>query len=107
MIFHMPQKRIIQPAIQIHETIIEFVDTFVFLGISINNNLNWNSHINNVENKTSKTVGILNKLKSFLPSTILRTIYNYLILPHLTYGILAWGRHTTTIDKIQKEPSEH
>ena len=64
MIFHMPQKRIIQPAIQIHETIIEFVDTFVFLGISINN-LNWNSHINNVVNKTSKTVGILNKLNSF------------------------------------------
>ena len=97
MAFHMPQKTIIQPNIQINGSNIEFVDNFVFLGITINNKLNWNSHINKVTNKISKTVGILNKLRSFLPS-----IYNTLILPHITYGILAWGRHTNTIHTIQK-----
>ena len=54
----------------------------MFLGITINNKLNWNSHINKVTNKISKTVGILNKLRSFLPSGVLQTIYNTLILPH-------------------------
>ena len=102
MAFHMPQKKIIHPNIQINGSNIEFVDNFVFLGITINNKLNWNSHINKVTNKISKTVGIVNKLRSFLPSGVLQTIYNTLILPHMTYGILAWGRHTNTIYKIQK-----
>ena len=102
MALHMPQKKIIHPIIQINGSNIEFVDNFVFLGITINNKLNWNSHINKVTNKISKTVGILNKLRSFLPSGVLQTIYNTLILPHMTYGILAWGRPTNTIHKIQK-----
>ena len=59
----------------------------MFLGITINNKLKWNSHINKVTNKISKTVGILNKLRSFLPSGVLQTIYNTLILPHLIYGV--------------------
>ena len=102
MVFRMPQKKIIQPKIQINGSNIEFVENFIFLGITINNKLNWNSHINKVTNKISKTVGILNKLRSFLPSYVLQTIYNTLILPHLIYGILAWGRHTNAIHKIQK-----
>ena len=78
------------------------VENFMFLGITINNKLNWNSHINKVTNKISKTVGILNKLRTFLPSGVLQTIYNTLILLHMIYGILAWGRHTKVIHKIQK-----
>ena len=74
----------------------------MFLGITINNKLNWNSHINKVTNKISKTVGILNKLRSILPCGVLQTIYNTLILPHLIYGILAWGRHTNVIHQFQK-----
>ena len=103
MVFRMPQKKIIQPNIQINGSNIEFVENFIFLdSITINNKLNWNSHINKVTNKISKTVGILNKLRSFLPSDVLQTIYNTLILPHLIYGILAWGRHTNAIHTIQK-----
>ena len=74
----------------------------MFRGITINKKLNWNNHINKVTNKISKTVSILNKLRSFLPSGVLQTIYNTLILPHLIYGILAWGRHTSAIHKIKK-----
>ena len=69
MAFRMPQKKIIQPNIQINGSNIEFVENFMFLGITINNKLNWNSHINKVTNKISKTVG------SFLPSGVLQTIY--------------------------------
>ena len=45
---------------------------------------------------------LLNKLRSFLPSGVLQTIYNTLILPHMIYGILALGRHTKVIHTIQK-----
>ena len=101
MAFRMPQKKLIQP--NINGSNIEFGENFRFLGITINNKLNWNSHMNEVTNKISTTVGILNKtIRSFLPSSVLQTIYNTLILPHLIYGILAWGRHTNAIHTIQK-----
>ena len=83
MAFRMPQKKIIQPNIQINGSNIEFVETFMFLGITINNKLNWNSHINKVTNKIFKTVGILNKLRSSYP---------------LVYCKLFITTHTTTSD---------
>ena len=58
MAFRMPQNKTIQPNIQINGSDIEFVENFVFLGITINDKLKWNSHINNVTNKISKRVGI-------------------------------------------------
>ena len=87
---------------QVEEIALIHVIVSLFLGITINNKLNWNSHIHKVTNKISKTVGILNKLRYFLPSDVLQTMYNTLILPHLIYGILGWGRHTNVMHNIQK-----
>ena len=53
--------------------------------------------------KISKSVGILNMLKQFLPPFILRTIYNSIVLPHLSYGILAWGSTSIRPLKLQKK----
>ena len=45
-----------------------------------------------------KIFGIIYKLKSELPTTILRSIYNTLLLPHMLNCLLAWG---SQIDKIR------
>ena len=37
-----------------------------------------------------------------MPLPILKTIYNTLFLPHLTYGILLWGSEIESIHKLQK-----
>ena len=42
-------------------------------------------------------------MKHFLPTDILRTIYNSLVSPHLNYGVLAWGLSCTRILKLQKK----
>ena len=102
MLFHMPQKKIIVPKIKINGTIIEFVDNFNFLGINLNKHLNWNPHVKIVSNKLVKTVGVLNILKKTLPLNILCIIYNALILPHLNYGILAWGHQAKRLNLIKK-----
>ena len=102
MSFHMPQKRIITPKIKINGTIIEFVHNFNFLGINLNKHLNWNQHVKIVSNKLVKTVGVLNILKKTLPLNLFRIIYNTLILPHLNYGILAWGHQAKRLNLIQK-----
>ena len=67
------------------------VSTTKFLGVHINEHLSWVNHINQVENKISKTCGILAKLKYYLPQTVLLKIYNALLLPYLQYCAIIWG----------------
>ena len=67
-----------------------------FLGVTIDSNLTWNNHINNVRTSASRGVGILNKLKYFLPQKSLYMLYNSLIFPYLSYCNLAWGNSTKT-----------
>ena len=62
-----------------------------FLGITLDDNLTWRSHINNVCKLCSRSIGVLNKLKLFLPKPSLYKLYCTLILPYLTYGIILWG----------------
>ncbi len=50
----------------IDNTILERVHGCNFLGLTLNEHLNWNTHINKISNKVSKSMGILNKLKYFL-----------------------------------------
>ena len=103
MIFHFPQKHISYPNIYIDNTLIEYVDTFNFLGIFIDKNLKWKSHCSYIAGKMSKVVGILNKLKHFVPPKILFSIYNALIVPHLNYGNILWGDKNEEIFLIQKK----
>ena len=102
MIFHMPQRKLNPPIIKIDEIELEPISNFNFLGIIINENINWSKHINKISYSISKTIGIIRKLKNVLPSSVLLTIYNSLILPQLTYGILVWGYESNCIFKLQK-----
>ena len=93
MVFHMPQKRIQLPLLKIAGENIEFVENVNCLGIIINKHLNWTSRVDMLTAKLSNTntIGILNTLKHVLPISIMRTIYNSLILCHLKYGVLLMG----------------
>ena len=78
----MPQKKVEKPVLLINETLIEYVNNFNFLCITINNNLKLDSHIKKIAHNIPKTTGIINKVKHCLPQHILKTMYNSHILPH-------------------------
>ena len=103
IIFHMPQKRVEIPIININNVNIECVANFDFSGVTIDKKLSWNGHTDKISLKLSRCVGILNKLKRFLPQHIILTIYNSMFLPHINYCILAWGYNHQRIFKIQKK----
>ena len=67
-----------------------------FLGVTIDSNLTWNNHINNICTSTSRSLGILYKLKYFLPQKTLCILYNTLILPLISYCNLVWGNCSKT-----------
>ena len=106
MLFHQPQKRVTIPKLKINNTLIECVDEFNYLGLIMNKNLKWNSHVNKMGNKILQTTGVINKLKHLIMQKTLLTILNYLILPHINYCILAWDHDSNRILKLQKKQFE-
>jgi hypothetical protein len=87
------------------------VNSISFLGVIIQNNLKWNEHIQNKASKVLKVNSILSRMKHTLPEKVLINIYNALILPHFTYGILAWGDTNRSLQKrlivLQKKCLRH
>ena len=60
-----------------------------YLGILIDSNLSWKCHIDYICQKVSKTIGIIAKLRHFVPRHVLLTLNRSLIFPYLNYGICA------------------
>ena len=67
-------------------------DRVKYLGVLLESNLSCKFHINNVALKVSRTVGVVARLRHFVPRTNLLNIYQSLILPYLTYGLATWGQ---------------
>ena len=103
MIFHYRQQRVIPNLnLKINNVQIERVFVFDFLGLTISDTLDWSHHINKISNKIIKVIGVMRRIKRYVPLDTLKTIYNSLIQPHLYYCILCWGFSNTRIQKLQK-----
>ena len=100
--FHSVRKTVAYTKLYIDNKEIERVDSFIFLGLQINHNLNCNNYIHSISFEVSKIAGILHKLKNEFPTSILKSIYNTLILPHLNYCVLCWKSQTNRIHLLQK-----
>ena len=82
--------------IKIRETILTKVSTVKFLGITLDEYLTFNYHVNKVTSKISKSVGVMWRLRCQLPPNVMAKLYYSLVYSHLTYSLLAWGRSGTT-----------
>jgi hypothetical protein len=103
MVFNTKRRVFNKPNIVIHNSEIECVDQFNFLGIIIDNDLSWKGHVAKVNSKLRCVSGVLNRLKHTVYADVLRVLYNSLALPHINYGILTWGSKQHMIFKMQKK----
>ena len=106
MVFHNAQKKVSlyeHLKLQLNGEDIQRTSHFSFLGIVINENLNWNDHITHLSSKINPVVGLLHRLKYQLPTHILKMIYNSLILSRLHYGNILWGGHPGSLIKLNKK----
>ena len=62
-----------------------------FLGIIIDENLMWKKQVDAICKTCSRNIGVLNKVKLFLPNSTMYQLYCILVLPYLNYGLLLWG----------------
>ena len=71
-----------------------------YLGIYLDEHLQWEPQIQHVNNKLAKNVGIINKLRHYPDFYMLKQLYYTLIYPYLNYGLASWGAAYKT--KLQR-----
>lgn len=93
MVFTTRQKKIEPPdEIIIDSTLtIKRVKDCKYLGLILDENLQWNEHVNLVKRKLGPANGILWKLRKALPQKAKELVYNTLFQTHLNYMSALWG----------------
>ena len=73
-----------------------------YLGVFTDEHLKWDAQLQHINNKISKNIGILFKLRHYVPISTLKQLYYTLICPYLTYGLMNWGNaYHTKLNKIK------
>ena len=90
-------------SIVLNDAQLDRVSSTKFLGVIIDENLTWKNHIDGVSKTISRNIGVINKLKYFVPERILYSLYCTLVLPYINYSILIWGNtYQSYLEKIFK-----
>ena len=91
MVFKTKRKKLDQAfEIKITDQQIEKVKCTKFLGLYIDDELSWRKHIDQISTKISKMTGIMAKPRQFLSIQTLKSIYNTMVHPYLTYCSVIW-----------------
>ena len=105
------KKNIPEPDFFINNKKIEWVSEFKYLGVIIDKDLNFNSHVNHVIRKSNIVLAQSRRIlgKKWGPQAkIARWIYTSLIVPILTYGIVVWikcafkDKNVKQLERIQR-----
>ena len=91
MIFRPKGKKKQWPTIHINGSSILDVDNAKFLGVILDNKLNWFENIKCISRIIAKGTGIIIKARKSFESETLLNLYNALILPHISYCVHSWG----------------
>ena len=86
MIITPPKKK---TYIRITACNIEQKSQIKYLGVFIDEHLKWDAQLQHINNKITKNIGILFKLRHYVPVSTLKQLYYTLIYPYLTYGLMS------------------
>ena len=75
------------PLLICNHTIIK-VENTKFLGIFIDEKLNWGSHLDYLCSKLAKSVGLLKVAFLYMSRSVLMTMFHAFIMSHVRYGIV-------------------
>ena len=66
-----------------------------FLGLLVDEHLDWSHHCNYVMNKLSSSLYMMNTVKNFLPPDSRKILYHSFFHSYLSYGVMLWGPSTS------------
>ena len=89
--------------IKIYGESIENVDRTGYLGVCIENTLNWRAQINKICKALGAKIAHLKHLRKLFNNQMLMYIYNTYVQPIIDYGITIWGHAPSVeLNKIQR-----
>ena len=102
-IFKSPRRSINLPnSISFLNHKINRVSHIKFLGVTLDEHLSFNQHINKVCNKLKNLFHIFYNIRGFLSKENIRTLYYALIYSRIKYGIVVYGQaKASNIKRIQ------
>ena len=87
--------------IVINDQPIKRVPTVKYLGVLIDENLKFKSHVNKVSGVISRNIGIISRASYLLNQKLRLLLYNAIILPYISYCNVIWGsNYVTTLKPI-------
>jgi len=99
-VFGPTYKKDMALTLHINGKAIQNVNCCKYLGIMIDNDLKWKTHIDYIYNKLIKLVSIFYKIRTKLCNNILRMIYFAFVHSHLLYGVEVYAN--TTVNHLSK-----
>ena len=91
--------------ITLNEKPLDKITSTKLLGMIIDENLNFNQHIDFLIKKTSPKIALLKRLRHILPLESLNKIYHATVQPHIDYCLTVWGnsskQNLSSIQKLQ------
>ena len=96
MIFSRKIDKIDHPPLYFNENLVKSSSTQKHLRMILDTKLDFSLHLENLQNKVNKTIGLLRKLQDTLPRTSLITIFKSFIRPHLDYRDIIYDQAYNT-----------
>ena len=95
------------PDVFLNNSILDRLSSTRYVGVYLDDNLNWNAHVGYVSRKLSRYIPVMFKVRQCLTRESLKLLYNSLIYPHLIYCNTVWGSarnsHIASLINIQKK----
>lgn len=97
--------------IQLGSEMIKVTNEAKTLGITFNQHLSWNAHVDRVAGTLAKACGILCRFRQILTTKVKLMLYNSLFASHINYCNLVWGvtsqANKTKLHLLQKKAIRH
>ena len=92
-----------KPSFEIDEQKINMITDTKYLGVQIDDKLQWDRHIEQVKAKALQALGLIKHAKKFLPSGVLQKMYRGIFEPHFSYCCSVWDCCSETkLNSLQK-----
>ena len=89
--------------LNIHGENIEFVNSFEYLGIHIDQTLSMNSYVDSIYKKCTMKLSMLYKIRNFISKDTALLILKTMIRPYMDYGdFIIDSAHVAKVDKLER-----
>ena len=100
---HNLKHKISDHQISISNTPIARIDKFSCLGVIMDEQLSWGCHVDHVCSKASAGIGLIRRIRPFVPLSTLKMLYNAIVLPYFDYCSPLWDNCWNTLkNRLQK-----